>query len=154
MKENRSGYSAGMFMLGRFICLPQPVKFWESFNVQEISILLNEWLLFEKYMQILHDVGEHKIRRAKEKILQEELSPLKLDFPRLKTLIPLKLSRIPLQDVKKAMPDWCDTQTPKSIDLLMQPYSKFYLYHLSWSIQELKNICDEAGIPVPSPDST
>jgi hypothetical protein len=154
MKENRSGYSAGMFMLGRFICLPQPVKFWESFNVQEISILLNEWLLFEKYMQILHDVGERKIRRAKEKILQEELSPLKLDFPRLKTLIPLKLSRIPLQDVKKAMPDWCDIQTLKSIDLLMQPYSKFYSYHLSWSIQELKNICDKTGIPVPSPDST
>jgi hypothetical protein len=154
MKEKRSGYSAGMFMLGRFICLPQPVKFWNSFNVQETSILLNEWLLFEKYMQILHDVGERKIRRAKEKILQEELSPLKLDFPRLKTLIPLKLSRILLEDVKKAMPDWCDTQTRKALDLLMQPYSCFYSYHLPWSIQELKNICAEARIPLPDPDST
>ncbi len=154
MKEKRSGYSAGMFMLGRFICLPQPVTFWDSFNAQEASILLNEWLLFEKYMQILHDVGERKIRRAKEKILQEELSPLKLDSPRLKTLIPLKLSRIPLPDVKKVMPDWCDTQTLKAIDLLMQPYSNFYSYHLHWSIQELKIICAEAGIPVPSADST
>jgi hypothetical protein len=129
-------------------------KFWDSFNVQETSILLNEWLLFEKYMQILHDVGERKIRRAKEKILQEELSPLKLDFPRLKNLIPLKLSRIPLQDVKKVMPDWCDTQTRKATDLLMQPYSSFYSYHLAWSIQELKNICAYARIPVPFPDST
>ena len=153
MKEKRSGYSAGMFMLGRFISLPQPVKFWDSFSVREISVLLNEWLLFEKYMQILHDVGERKIRRAKEKILQEGLSPLKLDFLRLKTLIPLKLSHISLQDVKKAMPDWCDQQTQRALDLLMQPFSRFYSYHLPWSIQELKNICTNEGIPLPAPDS-
>lgn len=153
MKEKQSGYSAGMFMLGRFISLPQPVKFWDSFSVREISLLLNEWLLFEKYMQILHDVGERKIRRAKEKILQEGLSPLKLDFPRLKTLIPLKLSRRSLQDVKTAMPDWCDPQTRKALDLLMQPFSSFYSYHFPWSIQELKNVCAEEGIPLPGPDS-
>lgn len=153
IQERITGYSAGAFMLGRFICLSQPVKFWKSFSFKELAVLANEWLLFEKYMQILHDSGERKIRYAKKKILQEGLSPLHLSPKKVKILIPLKLSKIPLEPVKKALPSWCDPQTKTVLELLREPYSSFFDYSHAWSIQELKRICAEENLPLPPPDS-
>ena len=153
IEERITGYSAGAFMLGRFICLSQPVKFWKSFSLKEVAVLANEWLLFEKYMQILHDSGERKIRYAKKKMLQEGLSPLHLNPKKVKILIPLKMSKIPLESVKKALPRWCDPQTRTVLELLKQPYSSFFDYSHPWSIRELERICAEENLPLPHPDS-
>ena len=153
IRERKTGYSAGAFMLGRFICLSLPVKFWKSFNFEELAVLINEWLLFEKYMRILHDLGERKIRYAKKKILQEGLSALHLDPQKVKILMPLKLSKIPLDSVKKALPGWCDSQTKTVLELLNQPYSTFFDYSRPWSKQELKKLCEEENLPLPHPDS-
>jgi len=152
-RERRSGYSAGMFMLGRFISLPQRVKFWKSFSPPEISLLVNEWLLFEKYMQVLHEVGERRIRRAKQKILESSLGSMELAPHRLKTLIPLKLSQIPLTEAKKALPEWGDSQTVRVFEILLQPYANFFSYENPWSIGQLEKICAQEKLPVPAPDS-
>ena len=69
-RERISGYEAGAFMLGRFLSLRYPVAFWKCFNPSEIGLLVNEWLLFEKYMQVLQNVGERKVLQARKKILQ------------------------------------------------------------------------------------
>ncbi|HEX4922380.1 MAG TPA: hypothetical protein VFV92_16770, partial [Candidatus Bathyarchaeia archaeon] len=53
-REHISGYEAGAFMLGRFLSFRYPVAFWKSFSPSEIGLLVNEWVLFEKYMQLLH----------------------------------------------------------------------------------------------------
>jgi hypothetical protein len=153
-EERRGGYSAGAFMLGRFICLSQPLRFWNSFSAEEIALLVNEWLLFEKYMQILNDVGERKIRQAKRKILEEGLSQLHLSPVRVKTLIPLKLSRVSLEEVKMSVPRWCDGQTIETLKLLLGPYSSFYDFGNLASRGELERICARENIPVPRPDST
>ena len=50
-REQISGYEAGAFMLGRFLCMRYPAAFWKAFSPTEIGLLVNEWVLFEKYMQ-------------------------------------------------------------------------------------------------------
>ena len=152
-RERRAGYSAGMFMLGRFISLFQPVDFWRAFSPPEISLLVNEWLLFEKYMQVLHEVGERSIRRAKQKILESSLGAIELAPHRLKTLIPLKLSQIPLTEAKKALPEWCDSQTANVFEILLQPYANFFSYENPWSIGQLEKICKQENLPVPPPEA-
>ncbi|MFC2158098.1 hypothetical protein ACFLT9_09705 [Acidobacteriota bacterium] len=147
-----TGYTAGTFMLGRFINQPQSIAFWESFSSKETAILINEWVLFEKYMLLLHEVGERKLTRTKERILEGGFSSLALRPNRVKTFITLKLSQNSLEDVKEALPSWSDAQSARVLDLLLLPYSAFYDFEQPWSVSELKNICEENNIPVPEPD--
>ena len=65
-------------MLGRFLCLRYPVAFWKCFSPSEIGLLVNEWVLFEKYMQVLHNVGERKVLQARKQILRNGLDELSL----------------------------------------------------------------------------
>jgi hypothetical protein len=148
-RGQRMGFSAGMFMLGRFISLPQPIELWAALKSGEIALLVNEWLLFEKYMQILHEVGERRIRKAKHKILQEGLNPLRLTHARIKPLISLKLSGKRLGYAQRRVPDWCDPQTREVLELLRDPYSSFYDFSKAWSLNELKKLCEENGLPLP-----
>lgn len=149
LEEQRMGFSAGMFMLGRFISLPQPVALWASLTSVEIALLVNEWLLFEKYMQVLHLVGERRIRRAKHKILQEGLSPLRLTHALIKPLIPLKLSGKRLEYIRSRVPKGCDSQTRDVLKLLEAPLYEFYDFKKAWSLNELKKLCEENSIPLP-----
>ena len=152
-EEKRTGYTAGAFMLGRFICLRQPLAFWESFTPMEIAILLNEWILFEKYLDVLNEVGERKLRRVKRKIMSDSLGSLQVTKNRVKIFITLKLSKISLTDVRKNIPKWCDPQTQEAVALLSRSYSKFYNYENTWSIAELTKICKEENVSVPDEDA-
>jgi hypothetical protein len=149
-----AGYTAGAFMLGRFIARPQPIVFWRAFDPFEIGLLVNELVLFEKYLQVLHEVGERKIVRAKKKILQEGLDAIVLSAWNVKCLIPLKLSRAPLGEVRQLLPEWSDSQTADVIELLKRPYRSFYNFDAPWSIKELQEYCHNEDIPVPGPDDT
>ncbi|MBI5482527.1 MAG: hypothetical protein HY906_26970 [Deltaproteobacteria bacterium] len=148
-----SGFTAGAFMLGRFISLPQPVAFWRAFGPAELALLVNEWVLFEKYILVLHQLGERKIVRAKTKILKEGLDELPLSTASLRCLIPLKLSGVPLEAVQKSMPEWCDRQTAEAVQMLRRPYKDFYDYSAPWSVKELEKLCQEADLAVPPPDA-
>ena len=69
-----------------------PVAFWKCFSPSEIGLLVNEWVLFEKYMQLLHNVGERKILLARKQILKDGLDQLSLHPGNVQCLITLKLS--------------------------------------------------------------
>lgn len=153
-REKMSGYTAGAFMLGRFIARPQPIAFWRAFDPFEIGLLVNELVLFEKYLQVLHEVGERKIVRAKKKILQEGLDAVVLSAWNVKCLIPLKLSRTPLDEIRELLPEWTDHQTAEVIEMLKRPYRDFYDFDAPWSVQELQGYCQKEDIPVPGPDDT
>ena len=71
IKQNLSGLNAGSFMLGRFVAKPLPCRFWQDFNPTEIAYMLNEYILYEKYLQVLEEVGETKLTRAHSKIVSE-----------------------------------------------------------------------------------
>ena len=139
-------------MLGRFLSSRYPVQFWRSFTPAEVALLINEWVLFEKYIQLLYDMGERKLLQARKKILQEGLDPLRLHTANVKSLIAIKLAGIPLAEAQLAIQDWNDPQSNRVIELLQQPYSEFFDFQKRWSVAELEKICREDSIPVPRPD--
>jgi hypothetical protein len=151
-REGISGYKAGAFMLGRFLALPHRVSFWKSFSPLETGFLVNEWILFEKYMQLLHNMGERRVLRARKKILEEGLDELFLHPGNVKCLVPLKLSGIPLDEVRNSLPGWSDPQSARVLELLQQPYRAFYDFEAKWSVEQLEKICREEKLPLPRPD--
>jgi hypothetical protein len=151
-REQISGYEAGAFMLGRFLCMRYPAAFWKAFNPAEIGLLVNEWVLFEKYMQLLHNVGERKVLMARKQILKGGLEQLSLHPGNVQSLITLKLSGVPLQNVRETLPAWTDPQSAKVLELLQQPYRAFYDFKAVWSVHQLETICREEKLPVPGPD--
>jgi hypothetical protein len=147
-----SGYEAGAFMLGRFLSLRYPVAFWKSFSPSEIGLLVNEWVLFEKYMQLLHKVGERKVLLARKQILKDGLDQLSLQPGNVQCFITLKLSGTRFEEVRDSLPDWSDRQAVRVLELLEQPYGALYNFNAVWSVRQLEKICREENLPVPGPD--
>lgn len=148
-RQRISGYEAGAFMLGRFLCTRYPVAFWKCFTAAEVGMLVNEWVLFEKYMQLLHNVGERKVLLARKQILKDGLDQLSLHAGNVQSLITVKLSRIRLDEVRDALPDWSDPQAARVLEILQQPYGTFYDYKAAWSRGQLEKICGEENLPLP-----
>ena len=153
-REHISGYEAGAFMLGRFLCMQYPVAFWKAFGPAEIALLVNEWVLFEKYMQELQNVGEGRLLLARKQILKHGLEQLSLHPGNVQPLIALKLSGARLQEAKDALPGWCDPQVERVLELLEQPYSAFYDFNATWSVEQLEKICRAENMPLPKPNDS
>jgi len=153
-EKGLSGYQAGAFVIGSLIRPESPGLFWEAFSPAEIGGLINEWVLHQKYMNILNDVGEKKISRARTFILSQGLKSLRIHPGMLKEFMPLKLSRIDLSEVRRVLPLNIDPQTVEVLDLLGQPFSKFFNYDDPRSLARLKKICAAEKVPLPGPDDT
>ncbi|MGB9105388.1 MAG: hypothetical protein WCC59_11565 [Terriglobales bacterium] len=151
-RDRISGYEAGAFMLGRFLAPRYPVGFWKCFTPLEVALLVNEWVLFEKYLHLLQTVGERKVLHARKKILKEGLDQLLLHPGLVHSLITLKLSGGRLDEARAALPEWCDPQAARVLELLHQPYHAFYDFRAEWSVGELKKICQAEGLPLPAPE--
>jgi hypothetical protein len=150
--DHISGYEAGAFMLGRFLCLRYPAAFWKCFSPSEIGLLVNEWVLFEKYMQLLQNVGERKILLARKQILKGGLEQLSLHPGNVQSLITLKLSGVRLEEARNSLPGWTDPQSARVLELLQQPYRVLYDFNAPWSVGQLEKICGEENLPLPRPD--
>jgi hypothetical protein len=151
-RDRISGYAAGAFMLGRYLSQRYPVAFWKALTPAEIGLCVNEWVLFEKYMQVLHDVGEREVILARKQILTKGLENIHLHEGRLHNFISLKLSGVPLKEAKDSLPAWSDPQSAYVLELLQHPYRVFFDFKAPWSIQQLKKICCEEEMPLPGPD--
>jgi len=146
------GYNAGAFVIGCLVPKNGSVHFWKQFNPNETARLLNEWVLHEKYINILNDIGEKKISRAKSYILSRGLGEFWVHKGLVSDFMTLKLAGVPWDKVRQAILPSFDFQTQEVVDLLRQPYSMFYDFDNSWSIAHLKKLCDAANIPLPSPN--
>jgi hypothetical protein len=147
-----SGYQAGAFVIGSLIRPDAPGSFWRAFTPVEIGGLINEWVLHQKYMNILSDVGEREISRARAFILSKGLGSLPVHPGMLKDFMPLKLLGVDFAEVRRARPANADPQTAEVLDLLSQPFRKFYDFGDAGSIARLKEICDAEGVPLPGPE--
>ena len=147
-----SGYQAGAFVIGSLIRPESPKVFWEAFSPAEIGGLINEWVLHQKYVNILNAVGERKISRARTFILSQGLKSLYIHHGMVKEFMPLKLSRVKLAEVRRGVPANVDPQTVEVLELLSQPFGKFYDYDDPGSLARLKRICDAEKVPLPGPE--
>jgi len=152
-EKKLSGLLAGSFMLGRFICLIHPVKFWENLNYQEIAFLLNEYILFEKYLIVLEIIGNKKIRNRGYYLLDNGLEDVDLNYINTTLFTTLKLSKNNISEIKKFISEDYDKYTIKLVNSLEQPYGKLFDYNNKWSINELKKICKNENLPLPDENS-
>jgi len=153
IKEKLSGFSAEAFMLGRFLCQPHPLLFWRSFESVSIVFMLNEYILFEKYMQVLYEFGERHLSRTRNRILTDELRTITLSTMDPELFIPLKLCSPNWKEVEACIQKEHDNDTQNLVRLLMQPYGTLFNYDLSWSYEKIKTICAAENMEIPDQDA-
>lgn len=91
--KNLSGLTAGSFMIGRFVARPLSRKMWNSLSNAIVAFLMNEYVLYEKYQQVLQEVGEIKLARAHSRIETEGIDNMVVRNFELNTFIPLLFSQ-------------------------------------------------------------
>lgn len=153
-REKLSGFTAGAFMLGRFLCQPHPVSFWKAFSPPDIVFLLNEHILFEKYMQVLSEFGERHLSRTKNKLLTDDLSTITLQSMDPELFLSLKLSSPDWQKIETYLTRDQDRDTRSLIALLKRPYGLIINYDLPWSYEKLRSVCQAEQIKIPDGQAT
>jgi hypothetical protein len=147
-----SGFTAGSFMIGRFLALEHPTVFWRAITADQIGFLLNEWVLFQKYMGVLNQVGERRVNRARDRILVEGLEPITIRSADLRVFTTLKLAEPDLDAVAASVPSTADPQARSVVALITAPWGQLYAYDKPWSLGKLIEICEREGLPLPPPE--
>lgn len=133
-RENRSGLDAGSFMLGRFVSKPLSHTFWDKFTPNELGFILNEYVLYEKYMVVLEEVGETKLIRAHSIIQSEGLGSFNVESFDMYVFIPLMRCEVDWKAVRDEA-EKADTYTNNTflfIDKLSKPINEAFDTELSW----------------------
>ncbi len=120
LESGVSGYRAGAFVIGSLVDPGWPAGFWELFHPVEAAYLINEWVLHQKYLHLLDEVGETRLSRAKNAILTRGLSALPLPGGAASAFEALRRSRLSLDDVRGALSPDADPQTLELIDLVRE----------------------------------
>ncbi len=152
LKMGLTGLTAGSFMLGRFIQETHSISFWNRLSDREIGFLLNEWVQYRKYREVLLDVGEHRIARARKILVEGPDQDLNLGPVDGKAFMELKLSRKNLVNIASNLEEMACEETRFLCEMLQKPYSYFYDYRFPWSLNPLKKICVQEGLPLPGED--
>lgn len=137
--QKLSGLKAGSFMLGRFVANPLPTSLWNQLSDRDVAFLLNEYVLYEKYLHVLEEVGEIKLARAHSRIETEGIDNMiinNFDLYNFVTLldsthdwnnIALQLERIEHQD-----------NTHLLVEKLSQPIGNLFDLSKSWIAAEVE----------------
>jgi hypothetical protein len=147
-----SGYQAGAFVIGSLVSPQAPISFWQRFQPSEIAFLINEWVLHQKYLDVLEVVGEKRVARARDIILSSGLAALPSAAGAAMDFVPLKLSRIDLERVRAALPAYADPQSGELIDALRRPFGAMWDYDDPMALASLRRVCDREGVPLPAAD--
>jgi pyruvate,orthophosphate dikinase len=146
-----SGYQAGAFIIGSLVKPGSRVAFWQCFRPLEIAMLMNEWVLYQKYLNIMNDLGERKISRAKDYILSRGLGSLRIHKGLVSDFMTLKLSGADLNEARRQVTAMFDPQTTGVLDLLLRPYAEFFDFADPKSFSALQRICEAEGVRLPAP---
>ncbi len=149
INENLKGFSAGSFMLGRFMSQMHPMAFWRELSPEYIVFLLNEYVLFEKYLQVLNDFDERHINKVRNELLNDGLSSIAVSHNNVESFIPLKLYVKNWNSIDGILNKLHEKDTYELIRILQQPYGEIFNYNQPWSISKLEEICAQENIACP-----
>ena len=150
--QGRRGYQAGAFVVGSFVTGDLTAEQWSRLNPTTIAFLLNEWVQHRKYRDLVADVGERKLNRARSLILDQGLGELRLHPGAVHDFLPLKLSDANLDDLRAALPAGADTQVTEVLDLVAAPWCTFFDFDRADAMARLRSLCKAQGRRVPGPD--
>jgi len=147
------GYHAGAFVVGSLIGGTLNATQWSRLPAATIAFLINEWLLHRKYRDLIGDIGERKLNRARDAILTDGLGSLYLHPGAVQDLLPLKLAEVHLGAVAEALPPNADPQAAELLELLGRPWRTFCDFDRPDAVARLTALCAAQGCPVPEPDA-
>jgi hypothetical protein len=149
-RRGAAGYEAGAFLIGSLVDAESGAAFWRSFDADETARLLNEWVLHQKYLKVLEDVGERRISRARDVLLTKGLGRLAVSKVTAFQFARLKLAAKDLAAVRACVGAGFDSQTAEILDLLMKPWPEWLKPDDDAGWNRLTAICAAEGIPVPA----
>ena len=142
-EQQKSGLKAGSFMLGRFISSqPLPKQFWKNFSEKEIAFMLNEYVLYEKYLKVLAEVGETKLTRAHAKIEDEGMHNLGISNFELTNFVPLMVINCNWNEIIGSANMLYNIQedTIRLFNLLSQPIEKTFNLQQPWTAAKIEKL--------------
>lgn len=140
-RRGLTGLTAGSFMLGRFIANPLPVAMWNRLSDADVAFLLNEYVMYQKYIQVLQEVGEIKLARAHSRIETEGIDNMVIRNFDHATFIPLLRSQHDWNLIAEALEGMeHQDNTHLLVTELARPLSDF-----GWSDNYIHEILAAAG---------
>ena len=141
-----SGLTAGSFMIGRFIAHPLPQKMWKRLSEEVIAFLLNEYVLYEKYQQVLQEVGEIKLARAHSRIETEGIDNMVLRNFDLNNFIPLLYANRDWEKITNAL-EGIEHQdnTHLLVEMLNKPIEEIFDMSTPWKRALVEETLKVAG---------
>ena len=140
-----SGLTAGSFMIGRFVARPLPVSLWNRLSDAVVAFMLNEYVLYEKYQQVLQEVGEIKLARAHSRIETEGIDNMVLRNFDLMDFVPLLYSQHDWTQVAADL-ELIDHQdnTHQLVEMLSKPIDQIFDLSTPWKRAQVEQKLKEA----------
>lgn len=145
-QKRMSGLTAGSFMLGRFVARPLPKRMWDTLSDAVVAFLMNEYVLYEKYQQVLQEVGEIRLARAHSRIETEGIDNMVVGNFDLTNFIPLLYSQHDWHRVAAEL-EKIEHQdnTHLLIEKLSRPIDELFDMNTPWKRAEVESILRSAG---------
>ena len=139
--QGLSGLRAGSFMLGRFVAKPLPQTLWRKLSPNEVAFLLNEYVLYEKYLQVLEEVGEIKLARAHSRIETEGIDNMVISNFDMYNFVPLLYAEFNWMEIAAAL-DKLDHQenTHLLVEKLSRPISEIFDMSKPWIASHVESL--------------
>ena len=139
--NNLSGLSAGSFMIGRFVARPLPRKMWNSLSDAVVAFLMNEYVLYEKYQQVLQEVGEIKLARAHSRIETEGIDNMVVKNFDMNNFVPLLYSQHDWNQVAHELEHMeHQDNTHLFIEMLSRPVEEIFDLSTPWKATIIQDI--------------
>jgi hypothetical protein len=149
-RRGAAGYEAGAFLIGSFVDADAPPAFWRSFDPDGLARLVNEWILHQKYLRVLEDVGEKKLGRVRDVLSSKGLGTLKVSEALALGFTRLKLAGTDLAAARARLDAAADPQAAELLNMLAKPWSELIGRDDEASWNRLEALCSAEGIPVPA----
>jgi hypothetical protein len=144
-ERNVSGLTAGSFMLGRFVAHPLASSVWNALSDAIVAFLLNEYVLYEKYLHVLQEVGEIKLARAHSRIETEGIDNMVVRNFDLNNFAPLLYSQHDWNRVHDELEHMeHQDNTHLLLDLLNRPIEEVYNFNDSYKRNMIDQIIKES----------
>lgn len=133
LSRKLSGLTAGSFMLGRFAAKALPTTFWNQLTPLQVAFILNEYVLYEKYLHVLQEVGEIRLARAHSRIQTEGIDSMVVKNFDTYAFVPLLYSRHDWSLILEAL-ETIDHQdnTHILLDILSRPINEIFDLSSPW----------------------
>ncbi|MBR4229623.1 MAG: hypothetical protein IKR83_02815 [Bacteroidales bacterium] len=144
--QSLSGLTAGSFMLGRFVARPLPVRMWQELSDEIVAFLLNEYVLYEKYIQVLQEVGEIKLARAHSRIETDGIDNMVLRNFDLSDFIPLLYAGHDWNNISDALEKMeHQDNTHLLVESLNRPIDEIFAAQGRWREGYIQSVLKTAG---------